>query len=79
MKRPGPFDTEIQLRDHRTAPDTLPSDNDTASIASPSDLPEESISESLTTPDPDERSIPQKRVHPGTDPDDPYSDSERPT
>lgn len=80
-KRPDPSDTEIQPGDHRTgiAPDTLPSDDDTASVASPSLLSEELTSETLTTPDEtDERSMPQKRVHPETDPDDPYSDSERP-
>ena len=66
-KRPDPSDTEIQPGDHRTAPDTLASD-DTASVASPSDLSEESTSEALTTPDdPNERSMPRKCVHPKTD------------
>ena len=69
--------SEIQPRDHCTVLDTLPSDDNTASVASPSGLSVESAA--LTTSnDPDERSIPQKRVHPETDSDDPYSNSERP-
>ena len=53
--------------------------DDTASVTSPSDLSEKSKSEALTRPDdPDERLMPQKRLHPEMDLDDPYSDSERP-
>ena len=63
-KIPDPSDIEIQPGDHRTAPDTLPSDDDTASVAFLSDLSEESIPEALTTPDdPDKLSKWQKRGH----------------
>ena len=77
-----PSDTEILPGNHNTgiAPDPLPLDDDTVSVESPSDRSDTSTSEALTEQnDPDGRSASQKRHHPETDPDAPYSDSERPT